>query len=97
MYKATDMEIQAKLLLHTKSVLNMYLADFCGQPLDKVRDDTERDFFMTAAEAKKYGLIDSVIPHKMMPSYSISGKDDLFVRPPTGLYDTGFITRSDGR
>jgi ATP-dependent Clp protease protease subunit len=92
------MEIQAKLLLHTKSVLNMYLADFCEQPLPKVRDDTERDFFMTASEAKLYGIIDSVIEHGMMPTVSMlsgEGVPDLNVKPPLpSLYDTRRIRPS---
>jgi ATP-dependent Clp protease protease subunit len=45
--EATDLEITAKLMLHTKEVLNTYMASFSGQPIDKLRDDTERDFYMT--------------------------------------------------
>jgi len=48
---------------HHKSTLNGYLAEFTGKPLDTVMEDTDRDFFMSAFEAKDYGLIDSVIEH----------------------------------
>lgn len=58
------MEISAKLILHTKAVLNTYMAAFTGQSEAKVRLDTDRDFYMTPQEAKSYGLIDEVIQHK---------------------------------
>ena len=63
---ATDMEIVAKLMLHTKETLNTYMAAFCDQPIDKLRQDTDRDFYMTPEEALAYGLIDEVIQHKFM-------------------------------
>ena len=59
--QATDIEIQAKEILYLKSLLNNHLADHTGQPLSKIAEDTERDFFMSAEEAKNYGLIDQVI------------------------------------
>jgi len=59
--QATDIEIQAKEILYLKSLLNNHLADHTGQPLIKIAEDTERDFFMSAEEAKNYGLIDQVI------------------------------------
>lgn len=51
-------------MLHTKETLNTYLSAFCDQPIDKIRADTERDFYMTPDEALSYGLIDEVIFHK---------------------------------
>jgi hypothetical protein len=60
------LEITAKLMLHTKEVLNTYMSAFCEQPIDKLRVDTDRDFYMTPDEALSYGLIDSVIQHKKM-------------------------------
>ncbi|KQK21992.1 ATP-dependent Clp protease proteolytic subunit 5, chloroplastic [Brachypodium distachyon] len=57
----TDLEIQANEMLHHKANLNGYLAYHTGQPLDKINVDTDRDFFMSAKEAKEYGLIDGVI------------------------------------
>lgn len=59
--QATDIEIQAKEILYIKSRLNELLADHTGQPLTRIEEDTERDFFMSAEEAKEYGLIDQVI------------------------------------
>ncbi len=59
--QATDIQIQAKEILRMKSELNQILAGQTGQPLDKLEADTERDFFMSAQEAKEYGLIDKVL------------------------------------
>ncbi|MGL5079433.1 MAG: ATP-dependent Clp endopeptidase proteolytic subunit ClpP, partial [Waterburya sp.] len=56
--QATDIEIQAKEILYLKQKLNQHLADHTGQPLSKIEEDTERDFFMSAEESKEYGLID---------------------------------------
>lgn len=62
--QATDVRIQAERLQKTKEQMNKLLADMTGQPLDKVTVDTERDYFMSADEAKAYGLIDDVIEKK---------------------------------
>ncbi|VEP16774.1 proteolytic subunit of ClpA-ClpP and ClpX-ClpP ATP-dependent serine proteases [Hyella patelloides LEGE 07179] len=62
--QATDIEIQAKEILYLKNKLNNHLADHTGQPLSKIEEDTERDFFMSAEESKDYGLIDQVISRK---------------------------------
>ncbi|WP_427161575.1 ATP-dependent Clp endopeptidase proteolytic subunit ClpP [Aliinostoc sp. HNIBRCY26] len=59
--QATDIEIQAREILYHKKKLNEYLAAHTGQPLERIADDTERDFFMSPQEAKEYGLIDQVI------------------------------------
>ena len=59
--QATDIEIQARDLLRTKEQMNRILAERTGQPYEKVVQDTERDYFMTAPEALEYGLIDRVI------------------------------------
>ncbi|MEO1592271.1 MAG: ATP-dependent Clp endopeptidase proteolytic subunit ClpP [Cyanobacteria bacterium J06632_22] len=59
--QAADIEIQAKEILYIKDRLNTALADHTGQPLDKISEDTERDFFMSPQEALEYGLIDQVI------------------------------------
>jgi ATP-dependent Clp protease, protease subunit len=59
--QATDIEIQAKEILYLKSMLNKAMADHTGQPLEKIKEDTERDFFMSPAEAVEYGLVDKVI------------------------------------
>ncbi|XP_004300444.1 PREDICTED: ATP-dependent Clp protease proteolytic subunit 5, chloroplastic [Fragaria vesca subsp. vesca] len=57
----TDIDIQANEMLHHKANLNGYLAYHTGQSLAKINQDTDRDFFMSAKEAKEYGLIDGVI------------------------------------
>lgn len=59
--QAVDIEIQAKEILYLKRRLNEMLAKHTGQQLDRIEADTERDFFMSAEEAKEYGLIDTVI------------------------------------
>lgn len=59
--QATDIEIQAKEILYLKQQLNQHLANHTGQPLEKIEEDTERDFFMSAEDALEYGLIDQVI------------------------------------
>lgn len=58
--QATDIEITAKQILKLRAVLNRILAKNTGQKLEKIEKDVERDFFMTAEEAKKYGLVDKV-------------------------------------
>lgn len=59
--QATDIDIHAKQILKTRETLNKILADRCNQPLEKVETDTERDYYMSAEEAKAYGIIDQVI------------------------------------
>ena len=61
--QATDIEIQAREILKTREQLNRIMADRTGQPLEKIQIDSERDYYMTAAEAQSYGLIDQVL-HK---------------------------------
>ncbi len=64
--QATDIEIHAKEILKLKDTLNKILASHTGQPLDKIRTDTERDFFMSGEDAKQYGLVDEVITKKQI-------------------------------
>jgi ATP-dependent Clp protease protease subunit len=59
--QATDIEIHAREILKTREQLNRILADRSGQPLEKIQQDTERDYYMSAEEAKTYGLIDQVL------------------------------------
>ncbi|CAI7782626.1 unnamed protein product [Closterium sp. NIES-53] len=61
----TDIEIQAYEILHHKANLNGYLAYHTGQSYDQIVQDTDRDFFMSATEAKEYGLIDAVITNPL--------------------------------
>jgi len=62
--QATDIEIHAKRILKTKESLNKILSERTGQPLEKIKMDTERDNFMSAIEAKEYGLIDEVVANR---------------------------------
>ncbi|MDR3587436.1 MAG: ATP-dependent Clp endopeptidase proteolytic subunit ClpP [Desulfosporosinus sp.] len=59
--QATEIEIQAKQLLRTKAKMNKILSERTGQPLEKIEKDTERDYYMTAEEAKEYGLVDQIL------------------------------------
>lgn len=59
--QASEIEIHAREILKTREILNKILAERTGQPLEKIAQDTERDYFLNADEAKTYGLIDEVI------------------------------------
>lgn len=65
--QAVDIEIQAREILYHKHKLSELMAYHTGQPLEKVEADTERDFFMSAEEARNYGLIDQVISRQNLP------------------------------
>ena len=62
--QATDIDIQAKEILRMKQDLNRLLAQHCKTSLEKVRTDTERDYFLSAEEAQKYGIIDKVLTNR---------------------------------
>ena len=64
--QATDIDIQAKEILKVRETLNQILSEHTKQPIKKIREDTERDYFMTAEEAKKYGIIDKIITTREM-------------------------------
>jgi len=66
--QAIDIEIQAREILYIKGKLNQLMAHHTGQPLERLEADTERDFFMSAEEAKNYGLIDQVISRQNLPT-----------------------------
>jgi ATP-dependent Clp protease, protease subunit len=61
--QATDIDIHAREILKTRDTLNKILSENTGQPLERIRNDTERDYFMSSDEAKTYGLIDEIM-HK---------------------------------
>jgi ATP-dependent Clp protease protease subunit len=65
--QATDIDIHAKEILKTRDTLNELLSKHTGKPVTKIKEDTERDYFMSADEAKNYGLIDEVIVQKKAP------------------------------
>jgi ATP-dependent Clp protease protease subunit len=62
--QAADIDIQAREMLYTKQKLNEIVANHTGQPIDKVRKDTDRDFYLGADEAKAYGVVDQVLIRK---------------------------------
>ena len=59
--QATEIEIHTKHLLRTKAKMNKILAEKTGQPIEKIEKDTERDYYMTAEEAKEYGIVDQIM------------------------------------
>ncbi|NOT21970.1 MAG: ATP-dependent Clp endopeptidase proteolytic subunit ClpP [Nitrospiraceae bacterium] len=76
--QATEIDIHAREILKIRERLNEIMAKHTGQPLEKISQDTERDYFMSAEEAKRYGLIDEVItrPPKLLKAISSeAGKD----------------------
>jgi len=62
--QASDVDIHAREVLKTKERLNELLAVHTGQPIDRIKSDTDRDYFMSATEAVEYGLIDSMLEHR---------------------------------
>lgn len=65
--QATDIELQAKEILRMRDMLNEMLADDTGQSIERIQRDTDRDFIMSAAEAREYGVIDEVIMTRELP------------------------------
>ena len=65
--QATEIEIAAKQIVRVKAQLNQILSKHTGQPISKVEKDTDRDFWLTPEEAKKYGLVDEIIKTKKWP------------------------------
>ncbi len=59
--QVSDIEIQADQILKTREVLNTILAEHTGQPMEQIAKDTDRDFYMTAEEAKQYGVVDDIL------------------------------------
>jgi ATP-dependent Clp protease protease subunit len=64
--QATDIDIHAREILKIRDTLNEILSRHTGQPIEKIREDTERDFFMTSEESKEYGIIDRIITTREM-------------------------------
>ncbi|MBR8837556.1 MAG: ATP-dependent Clp endopeptidase proteolytic subunit ClpP [Stigonema ocellatum SAG 48.90 = DSM 106950] len=66
--QAADIEIRAKEIIYHKSMLNQLLAQHTGQPIERIEADSERNFYMSADDAKNYGLIDQVISRQNLPA-----------------------------
>jgi ATP-dependent Clp endopeptidase proteolytic subunit ClpP len=66
--QASDIEISAKRIIQLRKLINQIISERTGQPFDKVDKDTERDYFMSADEAKQYGIIDQVVKRYYMSS-----------------------------
>lgn len=73
--QATDIEIHAREIIKLKQRLNEMMAEHTGQPLEKLSDDVERDYFLTANEAKEYGLVDAVLSSREEVA-AAGGKND---------------------
>jgi ATP-dependent Clp protease protease subunit len=65
--QAADIEIHAKEILEARERLNRILAEHTGQPLEKIQEDTDRDFFLSATESVEYGLVDKVLSERTLP------------------------------
>jgi ATP-dependent Clp protease protease subunit len=72
--QVSDIEIQAKEILKTRESLNLILAQHTGQPVERIAKDTDRDFYMTAQEAKEYGLVDDILNKQKPPDDDDEGK-----------------------
>jgi ATP-dependent Clp protease protease subunit len=66
--QASDIEIHAREIIYLRKRMNEILAQHTGQPEDKIKDDTERDRYMTADQAMEYGIIDGVIQSRKTPA-----------------------------
>mmetsp|Transcript_8240 Transcript_8240/g.29796 ORF Transcript_8240/g.29796 Transcript_8240/m.29796 type:complete len:290 (-) Transcript_8240:145-1014(-) len=93
--QAADIEIQANEILHHKLTLNGYLAEFSGQPMDKITKDTDRDYFMSGEEAKEYGLVDDVIQR---PGVTLPPRDlkDIVEKGMENPYAMSIYDAADG-
>ena len=70
--QASDIEIQARLIVQMREQLNQILADHSGQDLEKIQHDTERDYWMMADEAKEYGVIDGILTRRELAAVASS-------------------------
>ncbi|MEX2112368.1 MAG: ATP-dependent Clp protease proteolytic subunit [Pirellulales bacterium] len=71
--QVSDIEIQADEIIKTREVLNQILASHTGQPLERIAKDTNRDYYMTADDAKAYGVVDDILSRPQLPE---SGEDE---------------------
>ena len=73
--QSVDIDIHAKEILRMRDTLDKILSEHTGQPLKKIRSDTDRDFFMSGEDAKKYGIVDEVISSRNAMSKTSSSKE----------------------
>merc|ERR1712000_476675 len=73
--QSADIDIHAKEILRMRDTLDKILSEHTGQPLKKIRSDTDRDFFMSGEDAKKYGIVDEVISSRNAMSKTSSSKE----------------------
>lgn len=73
--QAVDIEIQAKEILYLKRQINQRMASYTGQSIERIEQDTERDFYLSAQEAVEYGLIDQVIDRQAIGTHPISSRE----------------------
>ena len=78
--QATDIDIQAKEILKIKERIHKILAKHTGQPIERIRQDTERDFFMSSEDAFKYGIIDKIITKREIQNKSKKLEEGLYVK-----------------
>ena len=74
--QASDIEIHAKEIVKLKQKLNDILAEATGQPIEKIVEDTDRNYFMSANESKEYGIIDDVLTKRQIKSKKSKGKNE---------------------
>jgi len=74
--QASDIEIHAKEIVKLKQRLNNILAEATGQPIEKIVEDTDRNYFMSAEESKEYGIIDDVLTQRQLPKKKSKGKNE---------------------
>lgn len=65
--QVSDIEIQAEEILKTRDLLNQILSEHTGQPIERIAKDTDRDFYMSAEEAKAYGVVDDILQKQSLP------------------------------
>lgn len=71
--QAADIEIHAREIIRVREELNKILADHTGQPLDKIQRDTDRDYWMTAEQAKEYGVVDDILARRELAAAAAAG------------------------
>jgi ATP-dependent Clp protease protease subunit len=74
--QASDIEIHAKEIMNIKDKLNKILCEATGQPIEKIVEDTDRNYFMSAEESKKYGIIDDVLTQRQIENKKSKGKNE---------------------